>query len=110
MICISLFVKFAGGMAGVGCWMVSYPSDVLKTRWQADGVIGKRQYSNLSDCIKQTSVDGAVYNPRSAYWRGFGATAFRAFPGMSAKYQNYILLQKLKKNLKQKSKFSQKIR
>lgn len=72
-------------MAGVGCWMVSYPSDVIKTRWQADGVVGDRRYANLRDCIRQTAEDGAVYNPRSNFWRGFGATALRAFPGSPAK-------------------------
>jgi solute carrier family 25 carnitine/acylcarnitine transporter 20/29 len=68
-------------MAGIACWSVSYPTDVLKTRWQADGVVGKRQFSSVRDCYKQTAVEGPVWNPRSAFWRGFGPTALRAFPG-----------------------------
>jgi len=73
-------IMFAGGMAGVGCWMVSYPTDVMKTRWQADGVNTASIYKSVPDCYRQTSVDGAFYNPKSAFWRGFGATAIRAFP------------------------------
>lgn len=73
-------MMFAGGMAGVGCWSVSYPTDVLKTRWQADGVAGKKIYSNLGDCWKATSLEGPIFHPRSTFWRGFGATAVRAFP------------------------------
>jgi len=73
-------IMFAGGMAGVGCWAVSYPTDVLKTRWQADGADGKFKYSNLSQCFRATAKNGAIYNPKSTFWTGFGATAFRAFP------------------------------
>jgi len=73
-------IMFSGGMAGVGCWLVSYPADVLKTRWQADGVEGKPLFTSVRQCYQHTAADGAPYNPKSAFWRGFGATALRAFP------------------------------
>jgi solute carrier family 25 carnitine/acylcarnitine transporter 20/29 len=71
---------FAGGMAGVCCWCASYPQDVIKTRMQADGVVGKPKYKNFIHCYNVTRLEGSLFNPYSAFWRGFGATAIRAFP------------------------------
>jgi len=72
---------FAGGMAGVCCWCASYPQDVIKSRMQADGLGGEVKYKNALHCLKHTwKTEGSLFNPKSAFWRGFGATAFRAFP------------------------------
>jgi len=72
---------FAGGMAGVACWVFSYPSDVIKTRMQADGLNGVKQYRNTWHCYQMAKMEGgSMFNPRSAFWVGFCPTALRAFP------------------------------
>ena len=69
-------------MAGVNCWVFSYPTDVIKTRMQADGVGGVNRYRNTWHCYQVTKAEaGTVFNPRSAFWVGFAPTALRAFPG-----------------------------
>ncbi|CBY22252.1 unnamed protein product [Oikopleura dioica] len=75
-----LVTMFAGGSAGVACWCVSYPSDVLKTRWTADGVTGAPRFSSVRECFDATAKEGKLWDPRSTFWRGFGTTALRAFP------------------------------
>ena len=32
---LKLYIKFAGGFAGVMAWLISYPADVVKSRLQA---------------------------------------------------------------------------
>ena len=69
-------------MAGVACWVFSYPSDVIKTRMQADGLNGVKQYRNTWHCYQMAKMEGgSMFNPRSAFWVGFCPTALRAFPG-----------------------------
>ncbi|CAG5104712.1 Oidioi.mRNA.OKI2018_I69.chr1.g1474.t1.cds [Oikopleura dioica] len=75
-----LVTMFAGGSAGVACWCVSYPSDVLKTRWTADGVNGPPRFASVRECYQSTAKEGALWDPRGTFWRGFGTTALRAFP------------------------------
>ena len=103
-----LVTMFAGGSAGVACWCVSYPSDVLKTRWTADGVNGAPRFASVRkgmitflkiwtkcpcksniisfkrECYQSTAKEGALWDPRGTFWRGFGTTALRAFPGKRA--------------------------
>lgn len=43
----------AGGTAGASCWLVSYPADVLKTKYQIDGFQGAKQYRGSWDCYKK---------------------------------------------------------
>ena len=79
---VGKFVQFAGGMAGVACWLFSYPTDVIKTRMQADGLDGVKLYRNTWHCYQVTKAEaGSMFNPRSAFWVGFCPTALRAFPG-----------------------------
>ena len=46
---------WAGGLAGVLCWLSVLPSDVVKSRMQADSLdITKRSYTGALDCIRQS--------------------------------------------------------
>lgn len=85
--------QFAGGMAGVNCWIFSYPTDVIKTRMQADGIDGVNRYRNARHCFQLTKAEaGTIFNPRSAFWVGFAPTALRAFPGktLRTRFMNYV--------------------
>ncbi|XP_077998456.1 mitochondrial basic amino acids transporter-like [Glandiceps talaboti] len=46
-----------GGTAGMSSWVISHPFDVIKSRFQADGVKGDNKYSSAIDCLKK-SVKG----------------------------------------------------
>ncbi|KAJ3606370.1 hypothetical protein NHX12_025891 [Muraenolepis orangiensis] len=67
---------FAGGMAGITCWLSTYPIDVIKSRLQADGVGGVNRYSGIADCARQ-SVEKEGY---MVFTRGLTSTLLRAFP------------------------------
>jgi hypothetical protein len=54
---------FAGGTAGTLSWLVNYPTDVLKTRFQADGIDAHNiAYRSIRECIVKTyREDGYVW-------------------------------------------------
>eukprot|EP00058_Branchiostoma_floridae_P020005 XP_002605495.1 hypothetical protein BRAFLDRAFT_92916 [Branchiostoma floridae] len=67
---------FAGGMAGVFSWLITYPVDVIKARIQADGVGGKNVYEGMSDCfVTSYKTEGWKF-----FTRGLNSTLIRAFP------------------------------
>lgn len=70
-----LFISMAGGIGGIMAWVVSYPMDVVKSRYQTDGMTGVLKYTSASDCFRQSSKEG---------WRvffiGLAPTIMRAFP------------------------------
>ena len=69
----TLGMLMAGGSAGVFSWLVTFPTDVVKTRLQSD-VEGK--YNGALDCVRKTwKAEGMP-----AFWRGLGSTVLRAFP------------------------------
>ncbi|XP_071963048.1 mitochondrial basic amino acids transporter-like [Antedon mediterranea] len=69
-----LFV--AGGLAGTLSWFVIYPLDVIKSRWQADGVGSTRLYSSYVDCFMQcTKKEGW-----GILFKGVSVTMFRGIP------------------------------
>ena len=46
---------WAGGLAGVLCWLSVLPFDVVKSRMQADSLdITKRRYTGALDCMRQS--------------------------------------------------------
>jgi len=66
-------VAVAGGLAGVGQWLPTYPLDVVKSRLHA---AEPGQYKGVFDCARKTL---AAEGP-SAFYRGLSASLFRAFP------------------------------
>ena len=66
---------WAGGLAGVLCWLSVLPADVVKSRMQAD-CPDRRQYRNMTDCFRQSyKADGLP-----VFFRGAVAMSARAFP------------------------------
>ena len=58
----------AGGAAGCFSWVVTYPIDVVKTRYQADS-----SYKSVVDCIKKTYRSEGFMG----FWRGLSPTLIR---------------------------------
>jgi solute carrier family 25 carnitine/acylcarnitine transporter 20/29 len=71
-----LAMLFAGGLAGVSSWVVTYPIDFVKSRIQADGVNSRPMYTGAIDCIKKTYRSEGY----RAFFRGMNASLLRAFP------------------------------
>ena len=68
---------WAGGLAGVLCWLSVLPSDVVKSRMQADSLDpAARRYRGMLDCARQSySREGA-----GVFFRGAVAMSARALP------------------------------
>lgn len=66
----------AGGLAGTVSWVLTYPIDVVKSRLQADGMIGAAKYTGAMDCLRK-SIQTEGY---SFLARGLTSTILRAFP------------------------------
>lgn len=64
---------FSGGMAGSASWIVTYPVDVVKSRYQADL---NGAYVGVLDCTRKT------YNSEgfAVFFRGLSTALVRAFP------------------------------
>ena len=61
-------ILMAGGLAGCVSWVVTYPIDVIKTRFQAD-----KSYLNVRDCFSKTiATEGS-----KGLWRGLAPTLLR---------------------------------
>uniref|UniRef100_W8AX36 Mitochondrial basic amino acids transporter n=1 Tax=Ceratitis capitata TaxID=7213 RepID=W8AX36_CERCA len=70
----------AGGLAGIASWLVCYPTDVIKTLLQADGMSSKPVYKGAWDCaVKSYHKDGIHF-----FFRGLNSTIIRAFPANAA--------------------------
>uniref|UniRef100_A0A915MXY6 Mitochondrial carrier protein n=1 Tax=Meloidogyne javanica TaxID=6303 RepID=A0A915MXY6_MELJA len=67
----------AGGGAGMLSWLANYPSDIIKTRFQAD-----ERYSNYSEVIRRIYLEGGL----RAFYVGLGSTLVRAFPANAATF------------------------
>ncbi|KAL1498291.1 hypothetical protein ABEB36_009110 [Hypothenemus hampei] len=64
-----------GGLAGVVSWALPYPIDVLKSRYQVDGITSTK-YSNAYDCLVKSVQSEGV----GCLYRGITPTLIRAFP------------------------------
>jgi len=74
----------AGGLAGIASWLFNYPTDVIKTRLQAQ-TSSSLKYKGILDCtLKIIKDEGSV-----VLWRGLGATLVRAFVMNSAIFPAY---------------------
>lgn len=81
-------VLIAGGIAGILSWVVTYPCDVIKSRFQAD-----------LDGIYTSSTDCAIKSYRAEGWRmffqGMNSTIIRAFPANAATFGAVVLFARL---------------
>ena len=78
---------FAGGLAGMLCWLSVLPFDVVKSRMQADDFSNPR-YRSMSDCFyKSYKADGI-----SVFTRGALAMSARAFPVNGVTFLVYEVL------------------
>ena len=83
MDCIGpLGLLFAGGMSGISSWFFTYPIDVIKSRFQADGDGRDRRYQSILDCVRKTYRSGGLH----AFSQGLTATILRAFPTNAATF------------------------
>ena len=71
----------AGGLAGALSWTVVYPFDVIKTYMQIAGTSTSEAAAAMKD-MSMIGVAQTLYrrNGFGAFFRGLGATVFRAFP------------------------------
>lgn len=70
----------AGGLSGMASWIVTYSVDVLKSRYQADGVGATNLYKNPLDCAKKTYMKDGM----KVFFRGLDTALIRAFPTNAA--------------------------
>jgi len=76
----------AGGLAGCLSWLVTYPIDVVKTRYQADN-----SYTGMLDCLRKTlKTEGHM-----GFWRGLAPTLLRAFPNNASVFATVTLFNRL---------------
>ncbi|TKR61195.1 hypothetical protein L596_028339 [Steinernema carpocapsae] len=68
---------FAGGAAGMLSWLSNYPTDVIKTRFQACD-----SYKSYGDVIRRTYAENGI----RTFYRGLGSTLLRAFPTNAATF------------------------
>jgi solute carrier family 25 carnitine/acylcarnitine transporter 20/29 len=84
----------AGGVAGCVSWIVTYPIDVIKTRYQADTA-----YLGMRDCFRKT----LRYEGYMGFWRGVAPTLLRAFPNNAAIFATVTLFNRILEGPKQES-------
>lgn len=81
---------FCGGSAGILCWIVTYPADVIKTRHQMDGM-GVTKYNGVIDC----AVKSIRHEGFGLLFRGMNPTLLRAFPTNAATLSTYTVVMTL---------------
>ncbi|KAF9318477.1 hypothetical protein BGZ91_005158, partial [Linnemannia elongata] len=79
----------AGGFAGIAGWLSTYPTDVIKTRIQAqhDSLPKSQQFKGVWDCTKHMYREEGF----RVFFRGVNATVIRAFPCNAATFLVYSL-------------------
>lgn len=78
----SLKVMLAGGLTGMASWVYSYPTDVIKSKIQAEGFVPIGRYKGYADCIRE-SVREEGYR---VFVRGMTVCVLRAFPVNAATF------------------------
>ncbi len=81
-------VLTSGGIGGVMYWLLTYPTDVIKSTMQTDSTNrAERKYSGWMDCAtKIYRADGM-----KGFFKGFTPCLLRSFPA-NAVYEYCILL------------------
>ena len=76
---LSLWRQFvAGGSAGVTYWSLTYPTDVIKSSLQSDGMRrSERRYGGIVDCVSKLYRDEGGW---TRFYRGFVPCMLRAVP------------------------------
>ncbi|KAI6225208.1 Mitochondrial carrier protein [Aphelenchoides fujianensis] len=73
----SLQLLCAGGFAGMLSWLFNYPTDVIKTRFQAGD-----EAKTYGEVIRKTYAERGI----KTFFVGFGSTLLRAFPTNAATF------------------------
>lgn len=84
----------AGGGAGVFCWILSYPFDVIKSRIQSvppKPYRGHDKYRGIMDCARKSYNKGGWY----VFFRGLNSSIVRAFPVNAVTFFVYEMIMKL---------------
>ena len=79
----------AGATAGLAATTISYPLDLLRTRFAASGP-GERIYPSLYLAIRQIGASEGL----KGFWRGCGATTLTILPNMGIFFSSYEILRK----------------
>ncbi|KAG0337218.1 hypothetical protein BG004_007725 [Podila humilis] len=79
----------AGGFAGIAGWLSTYPTDVIKTRIQAqhDSAPKSQQFRGVWHCTVHMYREEGM----RVFFRGINATVIRAFPCNAATFLIYSL-------------------
>ncbi|KAL9651280.1 hypothetical protein ABK040_001233 [Willaertia magna] len=89
---LALFVS--GGVAGVGCWLLSYWSDVIKSRIQSlpdPPHRGHDKYKGFIDCCVKSYKKEGYY----VFFRGLNSSIVRAFPLNAVTFLAYEMMMKV---------------
>lgn len=86
-------LMLAGGLAGVACWTVSYPQDVVLNRLRVQPIDRPPIYrkhpllfdGGFFDCARGMLKNEGV----RSFFRGYSACALRAFPANAASFLGY---------------------
>ena len=85
-----------GGLSGISAWVVSYPFDVIKSRFQVDGMFGVENYQDALDCFRKTYKEGlseyANRNQFFIFFRGLNSTMARGFIVNAVTFPTVILI------------------
>jgi solute carrier family 25 carnitine/acylcarnitine transporter 20/29 len=81
-----LSLLFAGGMAGVFCWISTYPFDVIKTRLQSIEEQVRPEYKSTFHCWRQIVRTEGI----RPLFAGLGASCIRAFPTNAATCKYFL--------------------
>ncbi|KAJ9059174.1 hypothetical protein DSO57_1005097 [Entomophthora muscae] len=85
-----LYQLLFGGLAGIGCWVVCYPQDVIKSRIQ--GASLSEPAPKFSQTVKKLFSEGNSNSLKSRlkpFLRGATPTIVRAFPANAATFLVY---------------------
>ena len=75
-------VMVAGGITGMASWVYSYPTDVIKSKIQVEGLKPWGKYDGYLDCIR-TSINNEGYR---VFVKGMSVCVIRAFPVNAATF------------------------
>mmetsp|Transcript_16906 Transcript_16906/g.23417 ORF Transcript_16906/g.23417 Transcript_16906/m.23417 type:complete len:318 (+) Transcript_16906:98-1051(+) len=87
----------AGGLAGIACWTVSYPQDMVLNRLRVQPIdkppIYRARYydGGFWECARQLYFKEGL----KGYWKGYSACALRAFPANAASFFGYKMTKDL---------------